>query len=534
MEPISSNDSHSKDFADLVEQPDIRTLAKREKASAIIISALGDASLRVVIDVNDDPGRMLHLLDTRYASCRTVSRIAIQTQLFRMSYKEQDMSTYVDQYSTFFSQLERMGKNIAIPETHKAPLVLASIDPRCALKTAAAALRTKEVDELSWDYVTTTFINEYNAKQTISSCSSRGTGRNRRQKDKKCVPGFCEMRPNDSNDSENSDIDTTVCALAAALKSLHAVNANRNFHCDFCEKSGHTKDRCFQNPDNPSNKLPQEAGETIQAKRKRSGSKVPVKKVEAAGAFVLNATAQPPKDNRSYADSGATGHFFHSEYYFVPGSIQACEETTVISADKTPVSISKCGDVTLPFKNANICLKSTFLVTGLGYNLVSTGCLADNGIDSSFRRQGALLSLEKDDFYIGSGERDAETGLYAFPQPFFQGKPNLAMLTSLSKSEAETQLWHQRLAHLNARDLLNVHKHASGVPKLNDMEEICRACRLGKVHKLSFPGHFRHASAVGEVVHSDVVGIVSRPLPIRFNFSRRSFSICYDWLYAKP
>ena len=74
-----------------------RTMVKREKASGIIISALGDAPLRVVMDVDDDPSRMLKLLDSRYASNRTVSRIAVQTQRFQMSYNGQDMSSYIDQ-----------------------------------------------------------------------------------------------------------------------------------------------------------------------------------------------------------------------------------------------------------------------------------------------------------------------------------------------------------------------------------------------------------------------------------------------------
>ena len=65
-------------------------------ACGIIFSALGDAPLRVVMDVDDDFSRMLSLLDARYASNSTVSRIAVQTQLFRMSYKGQDMSSYVD------------------------------------------------------------------------------------------------------------------------------------------------------------------------------------------------------------------------------------------------------------------------------------------------------------------------------------------------------------------------------------------------------------------------------------------------------
>lgn len=123
-----------------------RTVANLEKASGMIISALGDAPLRVVLDADDDPARMLKLLDARYASNRTVSRIAVQTQLFRMRYIDQNMSTYVDTYTALFSQLERMGKDSAIPESHKAPMLLASIDPSCALESTSAALRTKDVE----------------------------------------------------------------------------------------------------------------------------------------------------------------------------------------------------------------------------------------------------------------------------------------------------------------------------------------------------------------------------------------------------
>lgn len=75
-------------------------LEKLEKASAIIISALGDAPLRVVMEADDDPSKMLRLLDARYASSRTVSRIDVATQLFRMSYKGQNMSSYIDQFTT--------------------------------------------------------------------------------------------------------------------------------------------------------------------------------------------------------------------------------------------------------------------------------------------------------------------------------------------------------------------------------------------------------------------------------------------------
>ena len=70
---------------------------KREKAPAIINSALGDTPLLEVMEAENDPARTMKHLDARYAYSRTVSRISVQTQLFPMNYTGQNMSTFVDQ-----------------------------------------------------------------------------------------------------------------------------------------------------------------------------------------------------------------------------------------------------------------------------------------------------------------------------------------------------------------------------------------------------------------------------------------------------
>ena len=70
-----------------------------------------------------------------------------------------------------------MGKDSAIPESHKAPMLLASIYQTCTLESTAAALRTKDASELSWDYVATTLIDEYNAKSTTANLSGSRNGR---------------------------------------------------------------------------------------------------------------------------------------------------------------------------------------------------------------------------------------------------------------------------------------------------------------------------------------------------------------------
>lgn len=147
---------------------------------------------------------MLQLLDARYAPNRTVSRIPVQTQLFHMQYTDQNTLEYVDKHTSLFSQLEQMGKDAPIPETHKASILLASTDPKCSLESTAVALRTKKVPERTWDYVTTTLIDEYNPRHSRST-SRTGKGRNRRGRKQKSGFGASKNRivDNDSFDPED-------------------------------------------------------------------------------------------------------------------------------------------------------------------------------------------------------------------------------------------------------------------------------------------------------------------------------------------
>lgn len=132
---------------------------KVEKASAIIISALGDIPLCLVMGTEDDPAWMLQLLDARYAYNRTLFRIAGQKHPFPMSYISQNMATYFEHNTSLFSQLERMRKDAVISESHKASMLLASIDWKRSLEKTAAALCTKEDSQLTWDYVAPTFFD---------------------------------------------------------------------------------------------------------------------------------------------------------------------------------------------------------------------------------------------------------------------------------------------------------------------------------------------------------------------------------------
>lgn len=169
----------------------------------------------------------------------------------------------------------------------------------------------------------------------------------------------------------------------------------------------------------------------------------------------------------------------------------------------------------LPFENANVRLKRVLFLPSLRYNIVSIGSLADKGIESHFGRAEVKLILKENGFFIGSGNRDSISTMYMLPHPIFQQASEMAM----SLSECKTaQLCHRRLAHINPRDPLKLHKHFLDVTKLKEIMVVCRAYRLGKELRSPFPDHFEDTEKVGSISHSDIVGMVDPSLPDRFRY----------------
>lgn len=63
-----------------------------------------------------------------------------------------------------------------------------------------------------------------------------------------------------------------------------------------------------------------------------------------------------------------------------------------------------------------------------------------------------------------------------------------------------------------------MHNYVDEVPKQRMMSDVCRACLLGITHKLRFPGHFPKAAAVGDVVHSNIIGPLEPVYPDGYPF----------------
>ncbi|KAK4857126.1 hypothetical protein QYF36_024817 [Acer negundo] len=97
----------------------------------------------------------------------------------------------------------------------------------------------------------------------------------------------------------------------------------------------------------------------------------------------------------------------------------------------------------------------------------------------------------------------------------------------MSKDE-EIELWHERLGHMNYRDLLILHKFyvVRGLPKLGKkVNGVCRPCQQGKQTKsLHKKGKYLSTKEPIEFLHMDLMG----PMQTESLGGKRYIFVCVD------
>lgn len=134
------------------------------------------------------------------------------------------------------------------------------------------------------------------------------------------------------------------------------------------------------------------------------------------------------------------------------------------------------------------------LVSNLGYILYSVGQLNDKDIHSLFYSTQVRLE-HQDRFGVGHGNCHQRSRLYTLPNPIDDTSSSTKLVATEKRSSL---LRDRRLAHLIEHDLQKVLVNFKGVPGINDMEEVCRPCHLGKAHKVPFQCKFERAKKVGK------------------------------------
>lgn len=219
----------------------LRTTEKREKASAIIIHALGDDALRVVIEVDNNPARMPGM----------PSAEPFLASQFKPSYSLR--SKIVSKCPITLLSTCHCFRSLSIwegmppfqrPTEHRWFLATTSLN--CFLKSTAAALRTKETNELTGETVATLLIDEYITRHAseipTGGCSGPAVSNGPKHCKKKNKP-FGEFKKviskglDDGGLDDECDLDRTINAFAAALQSSKSGNFGTKSKCDLLRLS---------------------------------------------------------------------------------------------------------------------------------------------------------------------------------------------------------------------------------------------------------------------------------------------------------
>ena len=73
----------------------------------------------------------------------------------------------------------------------------------------------------------------------------------------------------------------------------------------------------------------------------------------------------------------------------------------------------------------------------------------------------------------------------------------------------QSELWHQRFAHLHYKALPDVRQMVTGMPEFQvEKEGVCPGCAEGKLKRGPFPSSQSKTSDILQLVHSDIFGMM--------------------------
>lgn len=146
------------------------------------------------------------------------------------------------------------------------------------------------------------------------------------------------------------------------------------YHCDYCNKSGHSKDYCYVNP---------------QSKKYKGEEKVDKLNVQLHTSQVAKQDLQNLRD-QVVLDSGATDHFFCNEDMFI-GEMRPFTSSLECASGNIP--ITGIGSVKFETTETVITIDNVLFVPGLTVNLVSLLKLEAKGVHYTFHNGIRYLKL---------------------------------------------------------------------------------------------------------------------------------------------
>lgn len=220
-------------------------------------------------------------------------------------------------------------------------------------------------------------------------------------------------------------------------------------------------------------------------------------------------STESSKTGQWYLDSGATKHMCNDR-----GKFEQFDErynAQVLTAAKRPLESKGIGSVRMRVSGLgnyenDINLRNTIYVPEFRNNLVSVARITESGYSVNFGKNIATVR-RKNGTVAMIAKREGD--LYRV----INKDRHVAQAAECRKTD-DTLKWHRRFGHLNFDDLkrLQIENMVCGLSKtLTDSLKSCETCAKAKIHQVSHPPSTRRASAVLELIHSDICGPMNLP-----------------------
>lgn len=229
------------------------------------------------------------------------------------------------------------------------------------------------------------------------------------------------------------------------------------------------------------------------------------------GDFSLISTACFRASERGmfYLDSGCTQHMSDERGFFINYRDIRSNSRPVDGIGGTKLFAHGIGDIevtrSIDGKIQTGRITDVLFVPKLTVNLISIACITELGFEVTFKNNTAQVRRGSEVVMIGT--RVGKT-LY---QLDISASTNADRCLIASSSNANLQVWHQRLAHIDIHVVkkMATSDHIDGMmttPENGILKNGCHGCNMGKMHKLPFTSSTSKTRVAGELIHSDVVG----------------------------